>query len=109
MRSRGTATSCESEPAVDLFEPVWNDSSLWTRRGFAGTYSEIVRELIQEHGIEGCGGASGGVRALLSDAENRQLEMMGVPATARVVDTGTVLLGAVRLGRESSVKFVLQQ
>eukprot|EP00752_Nemacystus_decipiens_P016320 g14595.t1 len=72
-------------------------------------HSEVVRDLIQEHGTEGCGGTSGGVRALEGAAENQHVETMGVLTCAGVVDTGIALLAAARWGRESSVKFLLQQ
>lgn len=72
-------------------------------------HSKVVDELIQEHGIEGCGGASGGVHALRAAAERQHLEIMGTLTSAGVVDTGMVLQGAASRGRESSVKFLLLQ
>lgn len=75
------------------------------RRG----HLEVVRELIRGHGIEGCGGASGGVFALGTAAEAQRVEVMELLTSAGVVDTGRVLQDAATLGRESSVKVLLQQ
>ena len=72
-------------------------------------HSEVVHELIEELGIEGCGGASGGVDALQGAAESQQVEVMEMLTSAGVVDTGVALQAAARWGRESSVKFLLQQ
>lgn len=55
----------------------------------------MARELIQELGIEGCGGASGGVDPLRLAAEAEQSEMMGILTSAGVVDAGEALLAAV--------------
>eukprot|EP00752_Nemacystus_decipiens_P012774 g11313.t1 len=51
-------------------------------------HSEVVGELIQELGIEGCGGPSGGVRALEVAAFGHHVEVMGLLTAAGVVDTG---------------------
>lgn len=65
---------------------------------------EVARELIQEHGIEGCGGATGGLNALCQAATEQHVEVM-----AGVVDTGAALIAAAHHGRKASVKFLLQQ
>lgn len=70
---------------------------------------EVARELIRVHGIEGCGGASGGVQALRVAARAQQVVMMEVLTSAGVIDNGLALQAAVRWGRESSVKFLLLQ
>eukprot|EP00903_Cladosiphon_okamuranus_P015555 g14360.t1 len=71
---------------------------------------EIEQELIQEHEIEGCGGASGGLHALQqSAAENQRVDIMEVLTSAGVVDTGKALRTATNVGRESTVNFLLQQ
>ena len=70
---------------------------------------EITHELIQQLRIRGCGGAMGGVTALQSAAMAQQMEVMELLTSAGVVDTGIALLGATVQGRESSVKFLLQQ
>ncbi len=70
----------------------------------------VVRELIQGLGIEGCGGASGGADALRAAATNQHVDIMRVLADAGVADTGRDALAlAAALGREQSVKFLLQQ
>lgn len=75
----------------------------------AGGHSEVVRELIQQFGIEGCGGASRGVDALSRAAQEQYMDIMAMLVEAGVVDTSTALFIAVRHGGESSVKFLLQQ
>ena len=72
-------------------------------------HSEVVRCMIQEVGIEGCGGASGGVLALSCAAENQHVDTMAVLTDAGIVDTGRSLIHATGCGREASVKFLLQQ
>ena len=72
-------------------------------------HCEVVRELVHQVGIEGCGGASGGVEALKFAAMNDYADTMTTLTEAGVVDTGTILGHAVAVGREASVKFLLQQ
>lgn len=67
----------------------------------------MVRELMKEFGIRGCGGATGGVDALYMAAQDQRLEIMKLLADAGVVDTGIALAGAAGYGREGSVKFLL--
>lgn len=77
-----------------------------TLRGHAG----VVRELLQQVGIEGCGGASAGVDALeLAVQSEDTQDAMTVLIEAGVVDTGAALRTAASCGREASVKFLLQQ
>ena len=68
----------------------------------------MVRLLIQEFGIEGCGGASGGVRALELAAQIQHVEVMAVLTNAGVVDTGKALGAAACFGQELAVKFLLE-
>ncbi len=70
---------------------------------------EVVRELVQQVGAEGCGGASGGFNALRLAATNQHVDVMSVLADAGVVDDGTALAAAAARGRELSIKFLLQQ
>eukprot|EP00903_Cladosiphon_okamuranus_P012099 g11354.t1 len=73
-------------------------------------HSEVVHELLQQVGIKGCGGDSGGVDALCAAAVKAQhLGIMAMLTNAGVVDTGKALMGAVGGVREASVKFLLQQ
>lgn len=69
----------------------------------------MVHELIQQVGIDGCGGKSGGLDALCLAADKQQLDTMATLTNAGVVDTGPALSGSAEYGRESSVKFLLQQ
>lgn len=72
--------------------------------------SEPVRELIQQFGIEGCGGPSGGINALCQATRGQHIDVMAQLTDAGVVDkTGRVLLLAVGYAGEASVKFLLQQ
>ncbi len=70
---------------------------------------EVVRELIRQVGIEGCGGPSGGVDALRLAGQAQHVDIMAALTDAGVVDTGFALLMAAGLGREASVKFLLRQ
>lgn len=74
-------------------------------------HSEVVRELIQRFGIDGCscGGANGGQFALVQAAGRDHVDVMGHLAVAGVVDPGPALLEAAEYGKEASVKFLLQQ
>ena len=71
---------------------------------------EIVRWMIQEVGVEGCGGASGGEEALILAAMCQRVNIMAVLMDAGVVDNNSIsLVTAARYGCEASVKFLLQQ
>ncbi len=72
-------------------------------------HSEVARELVQHVGVEGCGGASGGVIALASAAANQHVDIMTMLTNAGVVDTGMALVQAAAGAREASVKFLLLQ
>lgn len=74
-----------------------------------GGHPEVVRELIQQFGIKGCGGDSRGVDALSRAAQEQYMDIMAMLVEAGVVDNGTALFIAVRHGGEASVKFLLQQ
>lgn len=45
----------------------------------------MVHEL-EEHGIKGCGGETGGVRALGAAAEGQQVEIMGILCCLTLVE-----------------------
>ena len=70
-------------------------------------HSEVVRELVRQVGIEGCGGESGGMSALQMAAMTQDLAIMTVLMDAGVVDNGKALTSAIRVGKERSVKFLL--
>ncbi len=64
---------------------------------------------MQQLGIDGCGGESGGVNALRLAAANKQVEILALLTEAGVVDDGSALAYGVAHGGEPSVKFLLQQ
>lgn len=70
-------------------------------------HAAVVVELIQQLGIKGCGGASGGVEALGQAAQNDRVDVLAILTEAGVVDTGRALTGAAIYSREVSVKFLL--
>ena len=72
-------------------------------------HSEVVLELLQQLGIEGCGGESRGVDALSAAARSRYVNIMAILVGAGVVDTGAALCMAAKWGGEVSVKFLLRQ
>lgn len=72
-------------------------------------HSEVVRELIQQLGVRGCGGASGGVHALSLAAAKRHIDIMAMLTDAGVVDTADALVNAVAWGSVDSVDFLLQK
>ena len=71
-------------------------------------HSDVVRELISQVKVEGCGGESGGANALAAAARNQHLETMVLLTDAGVVDAGTALSNASGCGQESAVKFLLE-
>ncbi len=67
---------------------------------------------MQQVGIEGCGGASGGVNALLCAEAKQKLNIMSILADAGVMyvmDTGEALISAAGKGHEVTVQFLLRQ
>ena len=70
---------------------------------------EMVRWMIHEVGIEECGGATGGARALGMAARDQYVDIMAVLTDAGVVDNGEGLAFAAVCGSEASVKFLLRQ
>lgn len=72
-------------------------------------HAQVVHELIDHVGIEGCGGPSGGLLALNYAAQEQSLESMEILLEKGVVDTdGDALRTAVTYGREKSVLFLLR-
>ncbi|CAB1113190.1 unnamed protein product [Ectocarpus sp. CCAP 1310/34] len=72
-------------------------------------HPEVVNELIRQVGIDGCGGSSGGVRALQQAAQFKNLNIMVILTNAGVVDTGLALVVAAGYGGETPLKFLLEQ
>lgn len=62
-----------------------------------------IRELMRQSGVEGCGGATRGVDALLRAATNKRTDIMTI-----LMDAGVVVY-SVGEGFEVSVKTLLQQ
>lgn len=54
-------------------------------------HSDVARELIQQCGIDGCGGDTRGVSALKLAAQQQHLDFMALLTGAGVVDTGAAL------------------
>ncbi|CBJ26796.1 EsV-1-199 [Ectocarpus siliculosus] len=71
--------------------------------------SLVVREFLDQLGIDGCGGPSRGAHALYHAAKEQFVDTMAVLANAGVVDTGIALIGAIKENREGSIKFLLRQ
>ncbi len=72
-------------------------------------HSQVVFELVQQVGIEGCGGATRGAEALRLASFFGHVDVMAVLRDAGVVDSGMSVVNAVRNGRELAVRFLLQQ
>ncbi|CBJ32087.1 EsV-1-199 [Ectocarpus siliculosus] len=73
-------------------------------------HSDIVRELVEQLGIEGCDPKKGGEPALHVAASDQHVDIMAILTGAGVVDTtGLALIGAAGHGREVSAKFLLRQ
>ncbi|CAM9112204.1 unnamed protein product [Ectocarpus sp. 4 AP-2014] len=70
---------------------------------------EVVNELIRQVGIGGCGGSSGGVRALQQAARNKHLDVLTALTNTGVVDTGSALRAAAAFGGVAPLKFLLEQ
>ena len=70
---------------------------------------EIVRELVQQLGIEGCGGPTAGVLAFRLAALDQHLDIMAMLADAGVEVTGGGLITAAARSSAQSMKFMLQQ
>ncbi|CAM9139281.1 unnamed protein product, partial [Ectocarpus sp. 12 AP-2014] len=74
-----------------------------------GGHAAVVRRMIGELGIEGCGGATISVSALYQAATNQRIDVMAILVDAGVVDNGYALVGAAACALTASVKFLLQQ
>ncbi|CAM9886787.1 unnamed protein product [Scytosiphon promiscuus] len=70
----------------------------------------VIRELLLRHGIEGCGGPSGGVTALCRAVQERHGDVMAVLIDAGVSDaTGSALVVAAGGSNEAFVKYLLRE
>lgn len=70
-------------------------------------HSGVVQELINQVGIEGCGGARGIARALSIAAREQNMDIMRTLTNAGFVDTGEALITAGACGREKAVRHLL--
>ncbi|CAN0255703.1 unnamed protein product [Ectocarpus sp. 6 AP-2014] len=71
---------------------------------------DIVRELVDDVGIEGCGGSDGGMVALRLAAQNGHLDILHILHERGVVDSsGLALCAALMHGGEKTVKLLLQR
>ncbi|AAK14613.1 unnamed protein product [Ectocarpus sp. 4 AP-2014] len=71
---------------------------------------DIVRELVERVGIEGCGGFDGGMVALRLAAQNGHLDILDILHKKGVVDSsGLALCAALMHGGEKTVKLLLQR
>ncbi|CAM9292407.1 unnamed protein product, partial [Ectocarpus sp. 4 AP-2014] len=71
--------------------------------------SDAVRELFRHVDIDGCGGPSRGVNALVTAARDKHVDIMVLLTDAGVVDTGGALIAAADYGSVVSVKHLLQR
>lgn len=88
---------------------LWGGIILPLDAAVISKHAAIVRKLIQQLGIQGCGGASAGADALRWAVQTQQYDIVAMLADAGVIDTGRVLIDATKFGSEASVKILLQQ
>ena len=72
-------------------------------------HSAVIRELIQQVKIKGCGGESGGVDSLVKASMMGHLDVMAALLDAGVIDDGRALAETAKHRRESSAKLLLRQ
>ena len=72
-------------------------------------HSEVVSELVQHVGIEGCGGATRGVEALRIAAMHQHEDIVALLMNAGAVDDGKALTAASMHDGLASVRFLLQR
>ncbi|CAB1115518.1 unnamed protein product [Ectocarpus sp. CCAP 1310/34] len=72
-------------------------------------HAAVVRKLIQQLGIQGCGGASAGADASRWAVQTQQYDIVVMLADTGEIDTGRVLIDAAKFGSEALVKILLQQ
>lgn len=71
---------------------------------------DMVRELVERVGIEGCGGSDGGMVALRLAAQNGHLDILDILHGEGLVDSsGLALCAALMHGGEKAVKLLLQR
>lgn len=70
-------------------------------------HNDVVRELLEWCGVEGCGGESRGVLALLKASKGGHFQTMTTLLDAGVVDCGEALCGTIKFGGEEAVKMLI--
>lgn len=88
-------------PTGDTFVPL--DAAA------AQGYTKVVRMMIEQFGIQGCGGQTGGIGTLCVAAGKEDIDTMTAIMDAGVIDTGAALAAAAECSCEASVKFLLQK
>ncbi len=86
----------------------WKQRSPLEYAAFEG-HLEVVRELVRQVGIKGCGGVSGGVDALCFAAQEPDVDVMTALIEGGVEDTGAALIASARSGSKAAVQLLLQQ
>eukprot|EP00903_Cladosiphon_okamuranus_P011184 g10553.t1 len=69
----------------------------------------VVRKLVQQLGVEACGGPSRGLAALRFAGQEGHKGIPAILTDGGVVDTGRALVDAAGYSGEASVRFLLQQ
>ena len=72
-------------------------------------HSGVLRELLKQAGIRGCGGATGGYNAFRLASLNQRVDIMAMLTDAGVVDSGEALLSAVEHGHVAAARFLVKQ
>ncbi|CAM9322122.1 unnamed protein product, partial [Hapterophycus canaliculatus] len=73
-------------------------------------HTDVVRELVRQVKIAGCGGQSGGMNALRAAVSARHVDIVDILTEAGVVDSvGGALTAAIKSGCIESVRLLLQR
>lgn len=96
-----------ANPQITMADPTGNAGVALDVASQYG-HLQVVRELIEQVGIGGCGGPSGGNEALRWAAHEQHLDIMILLMEAGAVDRGTALIAAAQYGRAASIKLLLQ-
>lgn len=94
--------------ADPLLTDMTRDSAVALDLAAQRGHSHVVSELVRQLGIHGCGGPTGGVRALMLASQNHHVEAMAALMSAGVVDTGWALSAAAGHARKVPVGILLQ-
>lgn len=72
-------------------------------------HNDVVQEMLEWAGLNGCGGSSKGVLALLYASKGGHFETMTTLLDAGVVDCGEALCATCKFGGEEAVKMLLER